>query len=394
VYRWLPDLQVVLVAEQYRSEALRFIYDTLLINVVVAIFATVLVVGLALFITRGIVGPVETLSETASRIAQGDLSLQASVERDDEIGQLAEAFNTMTTKLKQVISDLEQRVTELGQTKQDLEQAKERAEAANRAKSEFLANMSHELRTPLNAILGYSELLYEEAEEFAHDEMMPDLLKIQTAGSHLLDLINQVLDLSKIEAGQMKLDLDWLDVATFINDISITVRPLATKNDNQFQFEVASDVGQIYSDQLKLRQILLNLLSNASKFTKQGQIGLKVYRSPVPAWLKNSAELEHYANVAGELPAEGLIFAVTDTGIGMTESQLERVFAPFVQADSSTTRQYGGTGLGLAISQRFCWMLGGEINVESELGQGSRFEVWLPLETQSLLEDGLSTDTA
>ena len=250
-------------------------------------------------------------------------------------------------------------VTERRRFEEELRTAKEAAEVASKAKSQFLANMSHELRTPLNAVILYSELLQEEATDLEVEEFIPDLEKIRAAGKHLLALVNGVLDLSKIEAGKMELYLETFDVAEIIRDVSATVQPLVQTKNNTLEVHCAADIGPMYADLTKVRQILFNLLSNASKFTERGLIALDVSR-------EKSAT------------GEQITFRVFDTGIGMTAEQMERLFQPFNQADASTTRKYGGTGLGLAIARRFCEMMGGEITVTSEPGQGTTFRVRLP----------------
>lgn len=254
-----------------------------------------------------------------------------------------------------VVRDISERMA----TREALRTAKETAEAANLAKSQFLANMSHELRTPLNAIIGYSEMLQEEAEDLGQGDFLPDLRKIHTAGKHLLSLINDILDLSKIEAGKMTVCLETLDVVELIQDALGTIEPLVQKNANALEVHIAENVGTILSDLTKVQQCVLNLLSNACKFTEHGTIRLDVGRDALDGkdWLR---------------------LQVRDTGIGMTAEQIERLFQPFSQADASTTRKYGGTGLGLAITQRFCHMLGGDILVESTPGQGTTFTILLP----------------
>ena len=239
------------------------------------------------------------------------------------------------------------------------QQARADAETANRTKSAFLANMSHELRTPMNAIIGYSEMLMEEAGDLGQEDFVPDLKKIHSAGKHLLGLINDVLDLSKIEAGKMTLYCEPIDVATMVREVESTVQPLIHKNQNQLEIQLSDQPGVMHSDLTKIRQILFNLLSNASKFTHAGRIQLTVSR-------------------ATENGADWLRFAVQDSGIGMTPEQLGKLFQAFTQADASTTRKYGGTGLGLAISRKFCQMLGGDITVTSAEGQGSTFTMAVP----------------
>jgi two-component system, sensor histidine kinase and response regulator len=243
----------------------------------------------------------------------------------------------------------------------ELRVTQQRAETATRAKSEFLASMSHELRTPLNAIILYSELLQETAEDDGHTESIGDLKRIQSAGKHLLDLINGILDLSKIEAGKMVLSLETFRIDTMVGELADTVRPLVEKNRNTLTVRGAAEIRPMRGDLTKTRQILLNLLSNATKFTHDGTVTLDVR----------------------EYTADGIDyveFSVTDTGVGMTPEQAVKVFDPFTQADVTTTRKYGGTGLGLAIVSRFCDLMGGAVSVESRLGEGSRFVVRLPIE--------------
>lgn len=239
-----------------------------------------------------------------------------------------------------------------------LAQAKEQADAANRSKSLFLANMSHELRTPLNAIIGYSELLVEEAQDDGNDDAIPDLQKIHGAGKHLLGLINEVLDLSKIEAGKMELHLEGVELRPVLDEVMDTVRPLADKRGNRLVLE-ADAPGAMHTDVTKLRQMLFNLLGNAAKFTEQGDIRLRARRERDDA-------------------REWLVFEVEDTGIGMTPEQQAGLFQPFSQADASTTRKYGGTGLGLALSRHFARMLGGDIDMHSALGEGTTFTIRIP----------------
>jgi PAS domain S-box-containing protein len=264
-----------------------------------------------------------------------------------------------------------------------LQLALEAAEAASTAKSAFLANMSHELRTPLNAIIGYSEMLQEETAELGYDELSPDLDKIRTSGRHLLSLINDILDISKIEAGKMDLYLETFNIADLIEEVASTAAPLIEKNTNTLNLRQISNIGTMHGDITKVRQILLNLLSNAAKFTHNGIITLSASREKSAgdsSEAKTENSFEPAANSQSSIASkEFLVVNCTDTGIGMNPDQLQHIFQPFTQADASTTRKYGGTGLGLAISQRFCLMMGGNISVKSQVGVGSTFTICLPV---------------
>jgi PAS domain S-box-containing protein len=247
-----------------------------------------------------------------------------------------------------------------------VEDARRAAEMANQTKSDFLANMSHELRTPLNAIIGYAEILKEDAEDAGQDDMLPDLTKIETAGKHLLRLINDILDLSKIEAGRMEVFVEPVNIPNLVDEVRALAMPLALNNDNKLDVVIGDGVGELQTDHTKLKQSLLNLVSNACKFSKDGKVTIAVDR------------VAGEEGVGGPDAPEELRFRVSDTGIGMTPAQLAKLFQPFTQADSSTTRQFGGTGLGLAITKRFCALLGGDVTVESEPGKGSVFTIMLP----------------
>ncbi len=260
------------------------------------------------------------------------------------------------------------------------------AEAANRSKSQFLANMSHELRTPLNAIIGYSELLQEDAQDLGAEEFVGDLKRISTAGQHLLAIIKDILDFSKIEAGRMKLDLENFTISSLVEDVAAMIALMADKNSNILDIECAKDIGDMYTDLTKLRECLLNLLSNASKFTFSGVISFTVTRQKVQSTEESTVKETPDAGQGNNLslisptsPSQDwIIFTIRDSGIGMTPDQLATVFAPFTQADSSSTKKYGGTGLGLTITKKYCKMMGGDIRAVSELEQGSTFTIRLP----------------
>ncbi|MEG4283751.1 HAMP domain-containing sensor histidine kinase [Microcoleus sp. A006_D1] len=320
---------------------------------------------LAVYTSGAIARPLEATTLIAQRVTEeSNFDLQVPVTTSDEVGMLAISLN-----------ELIQRVAEYTE---DLHEAKVAAEAANRSKSAFLANMSHELRTPLNAIINYSEMLQEDAQDSGSEDFLPDLEKIQTAGKHLLDMISDILDISKIEAGHVTLYLEHFDVATMIEEVMTTAQPLVEKKGNALALQLKGELGMMYADQPKVRQILLNLLSNAAKFTEKGVITIEIEKvkneKPKPKKRNKNNDFNSGSNYISQF----LIFRVSDTGIGMTDEQLQQIFKPFTQADASTTRKYGGTGLGLTISQRLCQILGGEISVESEDGKGSTFIVSLP----------------
>jgi len=313
--------------------------------------------------------------ENAMRMVSTNKNYEVRATRfySDEIGRLINGFNTMLSEIQQrdtalqrANDELKTRTRELEgeiihrkQTQEELLKAKHAAEDASRAKSAFLANMSHELRTPLNAIIGYSEMLEEETRDSGMLENQQDLQKIQSAGKHLLSLINDVLDLSKIEAGKMGLHLETFDVSLMVEEMVTTLQPAIAKNANNVRVRLADDLGMMRADATKVRQILFNLMSNACKFTDHGTIALDVSQSAMEG-------------------QEWIRFRVKDTGIGISAKQQEKLFQEFSQADATISRKYGGTGLGLAISYRFVQMMKGRISVESQPGQGSTFTVYLP----------------
>ncbi len=385
-------LKIPVAREAYRhAQVVVRIIMALCLIIFLAASAAVL-----LFLDRSVLSRLSVLVGSVQKIGhEQDLAGRVPISGKDEIAGLAGVINSTLDALERSRKEIEQRdlrlnetLTELETAKSDLErrvrertaelhtlnntlqqQVKERtisleralkkAEEADRAKSLFLANMSHEIRTPLNAVIGYSDLLQDEAKDQGLHQFIPDLQKIQEAGKHLLSLINDILDLSKIEAGKMPLTAESFDMADLVGEIESTARPLVEANGNVFEIEMEKNLGSATTDRTKVKQVVLNLLSNAGKFTQRGTVTLNAAREAV----------------AGK---EWIRFQVVDTGIGMTQESQLKLFQEFTQIDSSTARKHGGTGLGLVISRNFCEMMGGSIHVFSKLGEGATFEVRLP----------------
>jgi len=326
------------------------------------VLVVVLVLHFFMFLRRRVV----QLNSGTERIGGGDLTYRIPLENDDELAEVAMGINRMAGQLQQAV--------------RSTDEARLAAEQANQLKSSFLANMSHELRTPMNAIIGYTEMLLEDLADSGADpesnQMVQDLERIRSSGKHLLALINDILDLSKIEAGKMQLSLETFPVRALLTDVVDTVRPLLAKNSNTLVLRVPDEPGSMHADLTRLRQSLFNLLSNAAKFTDRGTVTVDI-------------------TVDEDGPSPRIRFAVTDTGIGMTAEQMGKVFEDFAQADSSTARRFGGTGLGLSISRRFCRMMGGDISVISTAGAGSTFTIDLPVRVnEALPDDALPTAVA
>jgi len=311
-----------------------------IIVIAFALGSIALALGLGYAISWSLIGPVKQIEAQLDQVARGDFTPRVQVANRDELGALAANVNRTSEELGRVYQQLE---------------------SFSRNKSQFLASMSHELRTPLNAIIGLSEMMVSNAARFGTEKVTEPLKRIHRAGTHLLGLVNQVLDLSKIEAGKLELNPDTVKLAPLIDEVVGTARHLAEQKKNRLVAQCPSDLGSVTVDPMRLRQILLNLLSNACKFTNEGEVSLQVKRAA--------------------LNGHGVVeFAVADTGIGMTAEQMGKLFQEFSQAEATTARDYGGTGLGLAITRKLCQMMGGDVTVSSEVGKGSVFVVRLPAE--------------
>jgi signal transduction histidine kinase len=372
-YTSVPGLGWGIMVPQPKSEVedqvRQLVYSQFLWGAAGLLFALILGVIIARSVTR----PIDQLASGARKLLDNNfrgalpklsrLAPKEIKELSTTLSAVTNGFQRSQQEVRQLNNSLQKRIAEktsqLREANRQLEGALTHAEEASRAKSTFLANMSHELRTPLNAILGYSELLMDEARQGEFHEYIPDMEKIHGAGSHLLNLISEILDLSKIEAGKMDLYLEEFELGTLLSNAESTLRPLVEKNHNVLTINAPQEPGTMHADVTKITQAVFNLLSNACKFTEAGEITLEVCR-------ERNGDREY------------VLFKVSDTGIGMDDDQLHRIFNEFSQADASTTRKFGGTGLGLAISQHFCRMMGGDIAVSSVLGKGSTFTIRLP----------------
>jgi signal transduction histidine kinase len=314
-------------------------YDTAQwLAIAFAVGSIVLALGLGYAISWSVIGPVRQIEARLNQVAAGDFTQRVHVVNRDELGALAADVNHMCEELGRLYEQLE---------------------SFSHNKSQFLASMSHELRTPLNAIIGLSEMMVSNAARFGTEKAAEPLRRIQRAGTHLLGLVNQILDLSKIEAGKLELTPEVVQLPPLLDEVIGTARHLAEQKKNRLAADYPKDLGALAVDPMRLRQILLNLLSNACKFTTEGEVSLKARR------------ISHDGR-------NWIDFAVADTGIGMTADQLGKLFQEFTQAEATTARQYGGTGLGLAITRKLCRMMGGDVTVTSEPGKGSLFVVRLP----------------
>jgi len=347
--------------EPYRKQ----LFDHALAIMLVSTCLFGLVLAIIVYTLKVSLRPLDELQNAATQLSKGSY-VKVNRTSVPEIDVVIQSFNVMAEEITNLIKKLQNEIFERKKTEEvlkkhqyDLSLARDQAYEASRAKSVFLANMSHELRTPLNAIIGYSDMLFEDSEDKIDKQQLSDLTKIRASGNHLLSLINNILDYSKLEAGKMEVNIERIDLNNFINDISASIQPIVMNNSNKLIVECPQNLGIMHTDPAKLRQCIINLLDNACKFTKDGEIIVRVKAEKL-----NDADWVH--------------FSVQDNGIGISDQQSRQLFSEFTQADSSTTKNYQGTGLGLALSQKICELLGGHITFTSQLGKGSTFTVSIP----------------
>ena len=384
ISRYDKDMHWWTVVELPTKEGLLPLARMLNWFILIFICAAVFTVTVVLIFAKITMRPLESIMQAIEKISNGDSGVKVNVKTASELSVLADGINDMASKLderiqlltdsqtalmvsktryKELSKSLEQKVAlatqELRETNEKLSESVQAAQAANEAKSMFLANTSHELRTPLNAIIGYSEIIHEVAEENNDKQLMEDSGRITTSANYLLQLINNLLDLSKIEKGKLQLLPEHIDLQLFLESIIEVIQPLADANNNIFTLEYSPDIGTIVHDITRLRQIIINLVGNACKFTRDGEVKLSVTTIMIKG-------------------VENLHFCVSDTGIGMKPDQIEKLFDVFQQADAKTTRRYGGSGLGLALSKQLAILMRGDIHASSIYGEGSDFTLILP----------------
>ena len=348
-------------------------------GIIVAVIGMILIAIIGTAISHLLTRRIDKLTHAAQAMADGDLGVNTDIKGSDEIAVLGQAFNQMARKIEKYVTEIQASRNELEakveERTRELAIARDEAMVANKAKSMFLANMSRELRTPLNAIIGYSDILKEDAETEGRPEQIKDLDKIQNSGKCLLGLIDDILDLSKIEAGKIQLEMCQFSLKALLDNLLVMTLPLAEQNNNTVTAECEEAIGDMYADETRVRQILTNLTSNALKFTTNGKIHISITSE------KDNGK-------------EWIIFRVQDTGIGITEEQMAKLFTEFSQADISTTRKYGGTGLGLVITKKFCAMMQGNIEVDSTFTKGSTFTVKLPRNVSHQITEPADSATA
>lgn len=385
VYRWLPKYSVAFIAEISQAEAFEPANRLGLSFVLFGLITSGLLMLAIYFLSRQITEPIQNISKAAERLTQGDLNQHVPVIAQNEVGILAQTFNTMAEQLKLDRDNLELRVAE---RTFELAVAKSQAEFANQAKSEFLANMSHELRTPLNVILGNCEVLLENIFGTLNEGQESSVLSIENSGRHLLAVINDILDVAKIEAGCLELVFSTVSISSLCDSSLTFVRQQAIQKEIQLSIVQSSNYEYIAVDELRMRQLLINLLTNAIKFTPGGgRVTLEVrFGTLAPSSLG--------FDVVSASDEEFLSFSVSDTGIGIPKSFHDKLFQPFVQLDSKLNRHYEGTGLGLTLVKQIAELHGGAVALQSELGKGSCFTVYLPRTCVEIDKDVSNQDTA